>query len=152
LTTKESSVLKLQRGSAFELYDYPGGYTQKGDGQQLTRVRMEEHEASYHTVAGASICASFFAGGTFTMTQHHLAAEEKQGYVLQRVVHRASDYTYITANMGPPSYDNTFEAFPAKTQFRAASPFPHGLLSRDRRPRPSSVQAAKRSTPTDTAE
>ena len=121
LSTKESSLLKLQRASAFELYDYPGGYTQKGDGQQLTRVRMEEHEAAYHTVSGASICASFFAGGKFTMTQHHLAAEEKQEYVLRRVVHRATDYTYITANMGPPSYDNTFEAFPSATKFRPAS-------------------------------
>src|SRR5215469_7563118 len=121
LTTKELSVLKLQRASAFELYDYPGGYTQKGDGQQLTRVRMEEHEASYHTVTGASICASFFAGGKFTMTRHHVQAEEKQEYVLQRVVHRASDYTYVTANMGPPSYDNSFEAFPSATKFRAAS-------------------------------
>src|SRR5215472_13030547 len=121
LTTKESSVLKLQHANKFEIYDYPGGYTQKGDGQQLTRVRMEEHEAAYHTVAGASICASFFAGGKFTMSRHHLQAEEKQEYVLLRVVHRASDYTYITANMGPPSYDNTFEAFPAATKFRPAS-------------------------------
>ena len=130
LRTTESSLLKLQRASAFEIYDYPGGYTQKGDGQQLTRLRMEEHEAAYHTVAGASICASFFAGGKFTMTRHHLQAEEKQEYVLQRVAHRASDYTYITANAGPPSYDNSFEAFPAATQFRppARTPWPsvHG--------------------------
>jgi type VI secretion system secreted protein VgrG len=118
LLTTESSLLKLQRASAFEVYDYPGGYTQKGDGQQLTRLRMEEHEAAYHTVAGASICASFFAGGKFTMARHHLQAEEKQEYVLQRVTHRASDYTYIATDMGPPSYDNTFEAFPADTKFR----------------------------------
>jgi len=82
---------------------------------------MEEHEAAYHTVSGASICASFFAGGKFTMTQHHLQAEEKQEYVLLRVVHRANDYTYVTANMGPPSYDNTFDAFPAATKFRPVS-------------------------------
>ena len=90
LTTKELSVLKLQRASAFEIYDYPGGYTQKGDGQQLTRIRMEEHEAAYHTVTGASICASFFAGGKFTMARHHLQAEEKQEYVLQRVAQPAT--------------------------------------------------------------
>jgi type VI secretion system secreted protein VgrG len=128
LSTKESSLLKLQRASAFEIYDYPGGYTQKGDGQQLTRVRMEEHEAAYHTVTGASICASFFAGGKFTMSQHHLEAEEKQEYVLRRVVHRASDYTYITANTGAPSYDNTFEAFPAATKFRPASRTPWPIV------------------------
>jgi type VI secretion system secreted protein VgrG len=121
LLTKEPSLLKLQRASAFEIYDYPGGYTQKGDGQQLTRLRMEEHEAAYHTVAGASICASFFAGGKFTMARHHLEAEEKQEYVLRQVTHRASDHTYITADAGPPSYNNTFEAFPAETQFRPAS-------------------------------
>jgi type VI secretion system secreted protein VgrG len=124
LLTKESSLLKLQRASAFEVYDYPGGYTQKGDGQQLIRLRMEEHEAAYHTVAGASICASFFAGGKFTMAQHHIQAEEKQEYVLLHVAHRASDHTYITADASPPSYDNTFEAFPAVTQFRPASRTP----------------------------
>ena len=128
LSTKESSLLKLQRASAFEIYDYPGGYTQKGDGQQLTRTRMEEHEAAYHTVTGASICASFFAGGKFTMTRHHLQAEEKQEYVLRRVVHRASAYTNITANMGPPSYDNTFEAFPSATKFRPASRTPWPIV------------------------
>jgi type VI secretion system secreted protein VgrG len=31
LSTKESSLLKLQHANAFEIYDYPGGYTQKGD-------------------------------------------------------------------------------------------------------------------------
>jgi type VI secretion system secreted protein VgrG len=124
LLTKESSLLKLQQASAFEIYDYPGGYMQKGDGQQLIRLRMEEHEAGYHTVSGASSCASFFAGGKFTMARHHLEAEEKQEYVLLRVAHRASDYTYITANAGPPSYDNTFEAFPAATQFRPVSRTP----------------------------
>jgi type VI secretion system secreted protein VgrG len=124
LSTTESSLLKLQHANAFEIYDYPGGYTQKGDGQQLTRLRMEEHEAAYHTVTGGSICASFFAGGKFTMARHHIQAEEKQEYVHRRVVHRASDYTHITANMGPPSYDNTFEAFPAATKFRSASRTP----------------------------
>src|SRR5437879_2703997 len=52
-------------------------------------------------------------------------AEEKQEYVLLRVAHRAGDYTYITASAGPPSYDNTFEAFPAATQFRP--PWSHAL-------------------------
>jgi type VI secretion system secreted protein VgrG len=121
LSTKESSLLKLQHASAFEVYDYPGGYTKKGDGQQLTRLRMEEHEAAYHTVAGGSICASFFAGGKFTMARHHLQAEEKQEYVLQRVTHQASDYTFITGAAAPPSYNNNFEAFPAATQFRPVS-------------------------------
>jgi type VI secretion system secreted protein VgrG len=124
LRTTESSLLKLQRASAFEIYDYPGGYTQKGDGQQLTRLRMEEHEAAYHTVAGASICASFFAGGKFTMAQHHLQAEEKREYVLLRVAHSASDYTYVDSNGGPPSYDNSFDGFPAASQFRPAARTP----------------------------
>jgi type VI secretion system secreted protein VgrG len=124
LLAKESSVLNLPRASAFEIYDYPGGYTQKEDGQQLTRLRMEEHEAAYHTITGASICASFFAGGKFTMAQHHLEAEEKQEYVLSRVAHQASDHAYITGDAGAPNYDNTFECFPAATPFRPASRTP----------------------------
>ena len=139
LSTTESSLLKLQHASAFEIYDYPGGYTQKGDGQQLTRLRMEEHEAAYHTVAGASICASFFAGGKFTMARHHVQAEEKQEYVLRRVAHQASDYTYITANRGPPSYDNTFRGLSGRQRSFGPPAARLGRWCRVRRRRPSSA-------------
>ena len=94
LLAKESSVLKLQGANALEIYDYPGGYTQKDDGQALTRLRMEELEAGYHRVTGESTCASFYAGGKFTMTRHHLKSEENKEYILLRVAHKASDYLH----------------------------------------------------------
>ncbi len=118
LLTKEASLLKLQRADALEVYDYPGGYTHKDDGKSLTRLRMEEIEARYHSVAGESSCASFFAGGKFTLVRHHLKSEENKEYVLHRVEHRASDDSHISANAAPPAYENDFDAFPAPTRFR----------------------------------
>jgi type VI secretion system secreted protein VgrG len=121
LTTTEASLLKLPRADALERYDYPGGYTQKDDGQAQTRLRMEELEARWHIVSGESSCASFFAGGKFTVARHPQKSEENQDYVLIRVAHRASDDSHLSGSAPPPSYDNSFEAVPAKTRFRPPS-------------------------------
>lgn len=124
LLTKESSLLKLQKADALEIYDYPGGYTQKDDGQALSRLRMEEIEAGYHTVAGTGTCASFFAGGKFTVARHPLKFEENKEYVLLRMVHEASDDSGISLDAPPPSYENRFEAFPVAARFRPPSRTP----------------------------
>jgi type VI secretion system secreted protein VgrG len=121
LLTKESSLLKLQRADSLELYDYPGGYTHKDDGQSLTRLRMEELEAGYHSAAGISGCASFFAGGKFTMAKHSLKSEENKDYVLLRVAHHAADDSHISSNAPPPTYQNSFDAVPAETPYRSPS-------------------------------
>ncbi len=124
LQTREKSLLKLVGADGLEIYDYPGGYTQKDAGQALSRLRMEEIEARYHTVAGTSSCASFYAGGRFTVARHPVKAEENKEYVLLRVRHEASDNSHLSLNAAPPSYGNSFEAFPAGVRFRPASRTP----------------------------
>src|SRR5215831_9726902 len=124
LLAKENSLLKLQQADALEIYDYPGGYTQKDDGQKLTRLRMEELEARYHTVAGESSCASFYPGGKFTLMRHHLKSEENKEYVLHRVAHKASDDSHLSGDASPPNYENDFAAVPATTRFRPLSRTP----------------------------
>src|SRR6185312_10940807 len=70
LMATENTVLGLEKIAKYDLYDYPGGYVVKGDGQSLVKSRMEEDEAAYDVVTGTGRCRTFFAGGKFTLYEH----------------------------------------------------------------------------------
>lgn len=120
LLTHEASVLGIPHADAFELYEYPGRYAKMDHGQSLTRARIEEEEARYHTVEGDSGYASFRAGHRFTLARHDIPTEEGKTYVLFRVSHRARDTSHLAADVEPSSYRNSFVAMPADVRFRAA--------------------------------
>jgi type VI secretion system secreted protein VgrG len=120
LLTQEASVLGIPHADGFELYDYPGRYSKMDYGQSLTRARIEEEEAQYHTVEGDSGYASFRAGHRFTLARHDIASEESKAYVLFRVTHKARDTSHLAADAEASSYQNSFVAMPADVRFRAA--------------------------------
>ncbi|MBV8091945.1 MAG: type VI secretion system tip protein VgrG, partial [Acetobacteraceae bacterium] len=130
LLTQERSVLKLANVQSFEIFDYPGRYQDASYGQSLTRLRIEEEEAAYHTVTGGSVCASFHPGAKFKLARHDVASEVGKSYVLARVVHEASERSYFAEAEEAPTYTNSFVAFPADTRFRpprvTERPFVHG--------------------------
>ena len=49
-------------GDKYEVYDYPGGYAVKPDGESDARVRQEERELPHNSVDGASTCRTFTPG------------------------------------------------------------------------------------------
>lgn len=132
LLTTTTTTVKLPDLSNYELFDYPGRYTKKNYGDQLTRRRIEDEEATYHSVSGASQNASFFAGGKFTVTDHEIASEKGKDYVLHRVKHfaRVTNYWSTPTGTKEDSYTNTFIAVPFDTVFRpqrvTPRPFVHG--------------------------
>ena len=69
-----------------EIYEYPGGYTQKGDGESLVKVRLESYEAGKKLVRGQSNCRSFISGYKVTV-EEHLRADLNGDYVLSWVSH-----------------------------------------------------------------
>ena len=46
-------MIDLPDAPKYEIFDYPGEYVVKGDGDPVTKVRMEEEEAGYDVVTGA---------------------------------------------------------------------------------------------------
>ena len=54
----------------YEVYDYPGGYAVKPDGESDARVRQEEREVPHNSVDGASTCRTFTPGYKFTLVAH----------------------------------------------------------------------------------
>ncbi|MEM9556794.1 MAG: type VI secretion system tip protein TssI/VgrG [Acidobacteriota bacterium] len=94
-------------GSKRRVYEYPAGFAEKGAGEALARLRMEELEVPQHALRGESYCRGFSSGAKFTLAKHARSAANT-AYVLRRVVHHGT-WT---------GYTNSFEAFPADIPFR----------------------------------
>lgn len=105
-----STELKAQAsgtGSNQQIYEYPGGYSKKDDGDGRAAKRLAAFEADAKTIRAQSDIRHFVAGTKFTLTDHPDSALNAD-WVLAQVSHEAS----------PGGYANTFTAFPADVVFR----------------------------------
>src|SRR5262249_28447755 len=119
LLTRTQTLVDLPGVKSFEVFDYPGTYRVKGDGDDLTRLRMEEDEVAHDVVAGASRCCTFTPGGKFCVENHDVASEAGKTYVVPSIHHWGGDASY-EANGRPSESSNTLTCIPAAVTFRPA--------------------------------
>ncbi|MEZ6129826.1 MAG: type VI secretion system tip protein TssI/VgrG [Planctomycetaceae bacterium] len=114
------TVLNLPNNKALEVYEYPGRYTLRDDGNAFTKVRIEAEESRYDTVNGRGCCRSFSPGARFAMEKHHSQRETGKSYIVTSSRHyleAASQYT--TGGTGPSQgYENEFTCIPAEAPLR----------------------------------
>jgi type VI secretion system secreted protein VgrG len=120
--TPTTSLLSSAKGNKtkWELYDYPGEYMKRGDGDKLARTRLEEQQMPQLIARGKSDCRSFSVGFKFSLTDHY-RDDLNQDYVLTAIHHSGRhDIGYTSGSNAPaqPVYENTFECVPAKTPVR----------------------------------
>lgn len=119
LITRQQSGVPVDQVQKYEVYDYPGDYQKKPDGQHLTDVRMEGEETWFDVVQGESRCKTFSPGGKFKMKRHDCKAEEGKGFVLISVHHSASEPTgYGSPGGTAAEYSNRFTCIPDSVPFR----------------------------------
>jgi type VI secretion system secreted protein VgrG len=105
----------------FEIYDYPGFYSKKGDGDSLAKIRLQETQAFKSRCSGKSNCRCFSAGTTFELTDHY-RKDMNRSWLLTAI--------YLQATIGEAYgsggedegffYTNTFECIPDTVSFRPA--------------------------------
>jgi len=95
------------QSGTMRVYDYPGGFTAKSDGEAAARLRIEAAEARGTVLTGESWCRAFTPGCTFTLAGHDRASVN-QAYLLLSVSHTADQ----------AGYANHFEAIPSSVTYR----------------------------------
>ncbi len=123
--TPNSSLLTNSEGRVnqgdnkkWEVFDYPGEYEQREDGDSYVKIRMDEQEMPHAVVRGTSNCRTFMAGYKFNLTGH-FREDQNDAYVLTSVTHQAEDASYLTGAENSPSlYANRFECIPFTVPFR----------------------------------
>jgi type VI secretion system secreted protein VgrG len=128
LTTQTRTVVILPGVENFELYDYPGLYQKKPDGESLSKIRIEEQESAYDTVTADSNCRTLYAGGKFILSKHDCPSESGKPYAIIALEHESAAPTYL-AGAGESYYRNRFTCIPAATAFRPARVTPRPVLT-----------------------
>jgi type VI secretion system secreted protein VgrG len=132
---KQTTPTMFQAGdnSKYEIYDYPGEYFDSDVGKELTKVRMQEEEASHFVARGSGYSKIFSSGYKFELKDHP-RGDMNASYVITEVTHMASAGGY-TKNSGDSHYSNHFSCIPVTVDdkpvtFRPArvtpKPFVHG--------------------------
>jgi|HubBroStandDraft_6_1064221.scaffolds.fasta_scaffold10929_5 type VI secretion system secreted protein VgrG len=119
--TPSTSLLSSVNGNGkWEVYDFPGEYTKKADGDKLVKVRLQEQQMPQSVARGTSDCRAFGVGYKFKLTDHY-RDDLNQDYVLTALRHSGRHnlgYTSGSSENSDPVYENSFECVPATTPIR----------------------------------
>ena len=106
-----------------ERYDYPGGYTQRDQGDDWARARIEELHVDYETVKGSGNARGLATGSLFTLTKYPRDDQNREylivstEYKLQSDAFGSSGEIGGTASTGPV-FQCWFTALDAQTPYR----------------------------------
>jgi type VI secretion system secreted protein VgrG len=121
LEVKEPSIVNVDGNSKYEIYDYPGEYVSKAEGETIAKTRMQEEESTHLLVTGSGNCRKFVAGFRFDL-EGHARQDMNKPYVLTEVHHSASvgsNYDGESSTEGE-QYSNHFSCIPLTVPFRPA--------------------------------
>ena len=131
LRAEVKTQIEVGGNSKYEIYDYPGEYGKKAEGDGIAKIRMQEEEAQYKVISGNGTARVFTTGYKFTL-QDYVRKDVNGDYVLTQVQHVASvGNTYTTGTAGggnEDDYSNSFSCIPAKRPFRSPQVTPKPMV------------------------
>jgi type VI secretion system secreted protein VgrG len=105
----------------YEMYDYPGEYHEKGQGERLVGLRIEEEQTPLIVISGSSACSGFTPGYRFDLRDHY-RRDFNKSYALTYVSHTASQGNNYRSSAESAVeafyYANQFQCVPHPTPFR----------------------------------
>ena len=75
----------------FEVYDYPGEYVEKSDGEEYVRKRVEELHAQYEQVQGRGNARGISVGSLFALSQYPRDDQNKEYLITSATYELQSD-------------------------------------------------------------
>ena len=117
LRTKKA-VVRQYAPSDYEVYDYPGGYLQKADGEALAAVRIDELATQFETAQASSNVKTIAVGSLFNLEKCPREDQNREHLVAAATYDlEYSDYEAMP-DRGGAEYRCTFTAMSSKQQFR----------------------------------
>ncbi|WP_205904771.1 type VI secretion system tip protein TssI/VgrG [Diaphorobacter sp. HDW4A] len=121
-----------------ELYDWPGGYTETGDGENYARVRIEQQKAQREVAQGEGNARNIAPGYLFTLTRYPREDQNKE-YLIESAYYRFEENVRRSDGAGgsgagkragidsPTSYRISFNVVPKSVPYRSqrVTPKPH---------------------------
>jgi type VI secretion system secreted protein VgrG len=119
LLDKTTTTVNIGGNSKFEVYDFPGEYETRSEGEKLVKVRMQEIEAESKVLMGSSTCRAFMAGTKFTLVDHPRQSLNGSYVIVElRVLASAAADYESSDEEAEESYSNQFTCIPLERPFR----------------------------------
>jgi type VI secretion system secreted protein VgrG len=128
-TPSTNLAVSVNGKNPYEIYDYPGEYRVRSDGDRLAKIRLQEHATPVAVSQGTSGCRHFASGFKFTL-QDHYRKDLNQDYLLTSVSHKGTQGgSYPVGEQSEEdSYSNTFQCIPFSTPFRPQRTTPQPVV------------------------
>ncbi|NOZ85658.1 MAG: type VI secretion system tip protein VgrG, partial [Deltaproteobacteria bacterium] len=111
-----------------EVYDYPGRYGKRAQGERLANIRMQEEEAEVTRISGKGTCRAFTSGYRFELQEFYRDDMNNKAYVLTSVEHEARQEYSPVEEAGEISYENNFTCIPYEIPFRPGRRTPRPVV------------------------
>jgi type VI secretion system secreted protein VgrG len=119
LLANEDTIFKVGGNDSYEVFDYPGEYTKKAEGESRTQIRMQEEETIHLIGLGAGSCRTFASGYRFDLSGH-ARPDQNATYLLTEVQHSATvGNSYVSSGEeSDEHYSNHFKCIPYSVPYR----------------------------------
>jgi type VI secretion system secreted protein VgrG len=120
LGASKPTHLDVPRMKDHEIFDYPGRYTNAGEGGTVATLRIEQEEARQRILRGGGITKGLNAGLRLTVDDQQGVGREP--CLVTALRHQARDTSFWASaeDAEGSRYDNEFEALPVATPYRPA--------------------------------
>jgi type VI secretion system secreted protein VgrG len=125
MSTEEDK--KSHARADYEIYDYPGEYLEKEDGERYAKVRMEELAKSHEICRGRSDSRGICSGYRFTMVKH-TRRDQNREYLVVSTDYQAAAEDYETSGGLDEMCACSFTAIPNSLQFRPERTTPKPII------------------------
>lgn len=113
----KSLITRNHPHADYEVFDFPGEYIEKADGDTYAKTRIDEVHSGYELVEGASNARGVALGRLFTLTDHPRADQNKE-YLITRTEHSCQAEGFESDAVAGTTYDCHFVALSSEYTFR----------------------------------
>lgn len=106
---------------AFEIYEFPGQYTDYADGEHYAKVRVEEHIATHERIAAQGNARNLVgATGCFMTLRNYPRGDQNVQYLLTSVTYHFTENVQVSDASKGSTQRFAIEALPTSRAFRPA--------------------------------
>ncbi len=115
-----ANISRNHAAADFEIYDYPGEFEKRDEGEAYAKVRIQELQAQHEILRGQATARGVATGSKFTL-KGHPRDDQNRDYLVTGVSVQAGvgEYESAAKGEGEPFYSCSFTARPAGEPFRA---------------------------------
>jgi type VI secretion system secreted protein VgrG len=129
-TPSTSLAVSVNGKNKYEIYEFPGEYLVRPDGDKLAKIRLQEQTVPCNVSHASGGCRHFGPGYTFTL-QDHYRTDLNQKYLITTVRQFATEggaYEATADDQETYKYHNSFDCIPYSTPFRPARVTPQPFV------------------------